>query len=164
MTAPYITIKSVSRVKISDEPGMDVCEVIFTSDQDLIDWEARAGGGGVGEGLLVGKANTDPIPQLWQELDDKNYTWDELDALNQTWDELDDRRIVLPNKTWNDLDTDNYTWDELDALNQTWNEFDGREVVFTITDDELTNGDKQYQINIYGKNVDREWTSYKQSY
>jgi len=160
MTAPNIVIKSVSRVKISDEPGMDNCEVKFLADQDLVDWEARADGSGVKQGLLVGKAATDPIPKTWDELDMKTYSWDQFDALSQTWDELDDRRILVPDTTWDELDIQALTWDQLDAKNQTWNEFDGREASFLVKDEELTLGDKTYRINVYGKNEAGEWTPY----
>lgn len=160
MVAPNIIIKSISQNKISDKPGMNVCEVTFLADQDLIDWEARADGTGVKSGLLVGKAVTDPIPETWDELDAKSYTWDEFDALNQTWNELDDRRILVPDKTWDELDTMALTWDELDTQGQTWNEFDGREASFTVENEELTQGDKTYRINVYGKNEAGEWTPY----
>lgn len=132
MSAPIITIKSVTRAKISNKAGMDTCEVAFASEQPLVDWEARADGAGVGQGLLVGKAVIDPIPQTWNELDAMGYTQDAFDALNQTWDELDDRTILQ-------VDTDE---------------------TFLVENEELTQGDKTYRINVYGKNAAGEWTTY----
>lgn len=160
MTAPVITIKSVSRTKISNKPGLDASEVIFTADQDLVDWEARAGGEGVGQGLLVGKAVVDPIPHTWNELDVIAYTWNEFDGLLQTWDQLDDRRILVPDTTWDELDARAQTWDQLDLKNENWDEFDGRQATFIVEDEELTLGDKTYRINVYGKNEAGEWTPY----
>jgi hypothetical protein len=59
-----VTLKSYTRSKISDEPGMTISTVIFQSSQNLTQWEARADGSGAGQGLLVGSggavsANTD---------------------------------------------------------------------------------------------------------
>jgi len=56
MTAPIITVVSFTRSKISSVVGDDISTVLFRADQILTDWEARAGGAGVGQGLLVGKA------------------------------------------------------------------------------------------------------------
>lgn len=55
MAAPIITINSISKTKISDEPGADQSIVKFKTDQTVIGWEARAGGSFAGSGLLVGK-------------------------------------------------------------------------------------------------------------
>jgi hypothetical protein len=54
MAAPVITLVSESRTVISDEAGVDTSLVKFTSDVDMIEWEARADGTGNGTGLLVG--------------------------------------------------------------------------------------------------------------
>lgn len=61
---PIITIISYTKDKISDEEGMTTSYVTFQSNQDLIEWEARADGIGQGTGDLVGQgynvsANTD---------------------------------------------------------------------------------------------------------
>lgn len=54
---PTITIGTPSRVVISDETGYDQCVCTFTSDQRLVQWEARATRPGIvpghGVGLLV---------------------------------------------------------------------------------------------------------------
>lgn len=57
MTAPIITIKSVSKYAISDEPGNNMSIVVFTVNEPIIAWEARAGGLYAGSGLLVGQSN-----------------------------------------------------------------------------------------------------------
>lgn len=54
MTAPTINIISYTRTKISSHSGVDKSTVIFQADQALTNWEARAGGNGLGQGLLVG--------------------------------------------------------------------------------------------------------------
>jgi hypothetical protein len=96
---PIITIINKTKTKISDETGMTTSTVTFESDQDLMEWEARADGAGQGQGLLIGSgtavtANTD--------------------------------------------------------------------VVFDVDYTELVNGDKEYRINIYGKNEGGLWTAYEQ--
>ncbi|MFZ7103344.1 MAG: hypothetical protein ACOWWO_11915 [Peptococcaceae bacterium] len=53
-TAPIITIANITTTKISDEIGKDICTVTFTTDQDIVEWEARADGNGAGQGDLVG--------------------------------------------------------------------------------------------------------------
>lgn len=128
MTAPIITVKSVSRSKISSIAGVSVSVAEFTADQPLVDWEARADGGGVGQGLLVGNAS------------DVRDTWDKFDGLAWSWDFLDSKGL-----TWDDLTT-------VLAPNQVG--------IFEVESDELTNGDKEYRINIYGKNKAGEWSSY----
>ena len=62
-TAPIITIKSVSRYKIGCIDGVDESTVVFTANQDLIDFEARAGGIGHGSGLLVGSSGITRISE-----------------------------------------------------------------------------------------------------
>jgi len=59
-----ISINSFDKSKISTMTGQDTCTVTFQSNQNLIQWEARADGTGQGSGLLVGSggvvtANTD---------------------------------------------------------------------------------------------------------
>ena len=95
ITKPTINIISYTLDKISDEVGYQTSTVTFQSDQDLVEWEARADGTGHGSGLLVGSggsvtANTD--------------------------------------------------------------------VTFDVDYTELTQGDKTYQINVYGKNSDGIWS------
>jgi hypothetical protein len=51
---PSINIASYTKSKISDEVGMTRSTVTFQSNQDLVEWEARADGNGHGVGLLVG--------------------------------------------------------------------------------------------------------------
>lgn len=56
-TNPTITIGIPDRLRISDETNQNECLCTFTSDQDLVQWEARAVKNGVtpsrGTGLLV---------------------------------------------------------------------------------------------------------------
>lgn len=61
MTAPIVTITSISRNKISDEPGATLSIVKFKVDQAIVGWEARAGGIFQGSGLLVGSGGG-PFP------------------------------------------------------------------------------------------------------
>lgn len=63
-SVPVITIQSHTLDKISDETGKTSCTVVFRADVACDQWEARAGGSGQGQGLLVGSgsainANTD---------------------------------------------------------------------------------------------------------
>lgn len=58
INAPIMNITDYTKTKISDETGMTTSTVTFQSDIDLLEWEARAGGSGVGEGLLVGSGST----------------------------------------------------------------------------------------------------------
>jgi hypothetical protein len=53
-----LTITSHSRNKISDETGFAQCIATFVSDEDLLEWIARAGGTGPDSGLLVGSGST----------------------------------------------------------------------------------------------------------
>lgn len=92
-----ISINNYTRTKISSVSGVDNCTVTFTSNINLQAWEARAGGSGVGQGLLVGSGTT-----------------------------------LVAN-------TDQS---------------------FVVDDSELTNGDGAYQINIYGQNLDGDWSTY----
>jgi len=95
ITKPTINIISYTLDKISDEVGYQTSVVTFQSNQDLIEWEARADGTGHGSGLLVGSGT--------------NIT----------------------------ANTD---------------------VIFDVDYTELTQGDKTYQINVYGKNSNNEWS------
>lgn len=62
-----ITILEYDRTKIGRVPGTTKCTVSFKSDQNLIEWEARAnGGGGPGIGLLVGNGKELMAEQVQQ--------------------------------------------------------------------------------------------------
>jgi len=54
---PNITIKSTTKLKISDEVNQDRSTVIFSVDQPIRAWEARANGIYEGSGLLLGKSD-----------------------------------------------------------------------------------------------------------
>lgn len=95
---PRVYITNVTRNKISAVAGMDVSTVTFKSDQDLVEWEARADGNGHGSGNLVGGGTT-------------------LSA--------------------NTSET------------------------FDVENEELSLGDKTYRINVYGKNINGEWSVYE---
>lgn len=58
MVKPVISIQSYTRTKISAITGVDSSTVTFRSDLALQAWEARAGGSGQGQGLLVGSGTT----------------------------------------------------------------------------------------------------------
>ena len=126
MAGPRITIKSFTRTKISKKSGFDSSMVIFSANQDLVQWEARADGRGVGQGLLVGSG-----VNLFRTM-----TWESRKETGSSWN------------AWRNYD---------------WETFIGEvEGSFIVDDEELTNGDKPYQINVYGKNKNGEWNGYGQ--
>jgi len=92
---PTITLQSFSVNRISSIAGVNVCSVSFTSNQNLLEWEARADGNGHGSGTLVGNGTN-------------------LSA--------------------------------------------GQTGHFEVWYNELLAGDKIYQINIYGRNANNQWT------
>lgn len=55
---PSITVQSISLPTVSPMTGNQESIVTFISDVDLAEWEARADGAGVGQGLLVGSGTT----------------------------------------------------------------------------------------------------------
>lgn len=68
-------------------------------------------------------------------------------------------------ETWDALDALGLSWDELDAENRTWDNIAviaaaETDVVFDVENEELSWGDKDYRINVYGKNAAGEWTTY----
>lgn len=56
MTAPLITITSISKTKISDEVGYDRCVVRFAADQKIKDFIAKADGTDHTNGITVEKS------------------------------------------------------------------------------------------------------------
>lgn len=58
VAVPVISTVSYTKTKISGMTGMTTSTVVFKSDVNLLQWEARAGGSGVGQGLLVGSGTT----------------------------------------------------------------------------------------------------------
>lgn len=128
MAAPKITIEKVSRNRISKNPGVDSSTVSFSTNQDLVQWEARADGRGVGQGLLVGSGGALSLGNNWRALSAKNG------AIWSGWGRT--------------------TWE--DSL------YKAAAASFVVDDEELTNGDKPYQINVYGKNQNGEWNAYGQ--
>lgn len=96
---PIITIGTPDKVKISDENGYNECICVFTADQDLTEWEARATLNGItparGVGLLVESGTT-----------------------------------LLS----------------------------GNEAIISVLHTELSNGDGEYTISIYGKNANGVWS------
>lgn len=132
MAIPQIDILSVSRYKIGRISGYDQSIVEFSTDQDLLEWEARAGGSGRGQGLLVGQKITQ---------DQDGYAL----KLKNPWNQ------------WLSLST--YTWSAL-GVGTTWNDKSYASDSFAIDDEELTQGDQQYRINIYGKSGTGEWNAY----
>lgn len=131
MVAPTINIEYVSRDVIGRVSGLDSSLVSFSTNQDLMEWEARAGGQGVGQGLLVGVER--------QAIED-GYAL----KLKNPWDET----MLNYGPNWNE-----YGY-------ETFNSVSYGSAVFTVEDEELTAGDRTYQINVYGKNESGEWTSY----
>jgi hypothetical protein len=68
MSAPVISIAQATRSRISKNSGLSTSTIEFTSDQDLIAWEARADGSGVGEGLLVGQSESAAVETVIQHI------------------------------------------------------------------------------------------------
>ena len=124
MAGPILNIKSFTRSKISNKSGYDASTVVFSTNQDLIQWEARADGQGVGQGLLVGSGGELPLESDW-----KSRT-EEFGANWNNW-----------GMNWNQL-------------------IYYAESSFRVDDEELKNGDKTYRINLYGKNLNGEWSKY----
>ncbi|OCA87282.1 hypothetical protein [Pseudobacillus wudalianchiensis] len=91
MPVPVITIKSVSRSKISKETGVNRSTVVFAVDQPLANWEARADGQGVGQGDLVGIAEN--VRDSWKQWDAQNLSWSQLNARRYKWADI---AIALP--------------------------------------------------------------------
>jgi hypothetical protein len=153
MAAPIINVISATASRIGAASGKDTCDVVFQSDQDLYEWEARADGAGIRQGLLVGFS---PITS-WQQLDDLVLSFDRIELLGLTWDDLDALR------EWNPVDT--LFWSDVDAIS--WDQLEGMQVLdagadgtIRVDNEELTSGDKSYRINIYGKNGAGEWTAF----
>ena len=63
---PIITVTSATRSKLGLASGTTVSTVLFHADQDLDEWEARAGGTARGQGLLVGSGKAEG-PELLTE-------------------------------------------------------------------------------------------------
>lgn len=124
MAKPVITIESVTRTKISQKSGVDSSLVVFSTNQDLTEWQARADGKGVGQGLLVGSGSSLILEGDWES---------RTEEFGPNWNQ------------WG------VNWNELIHY---------AEASFIVDDEELTNGDKVYRINIYGKNKSGEWSDY----
>lgn len=126
MVAPTITVKSVTRYRLGwVDQSVNHSDVVFRYNQDLIQWEARAGGAGLGQGLLVGSGT-----------DASLITLEQVASMAPT---LNDWITVFPNL----VDTQY------------------GEASFIVDHTELTNGDIDYRIDVYGKNNIGEWTPYE---
>ena len=130
MTTPLITITSITKTKISDEPGYDQAIVKFTANQHLDDFIVRAGGAGNTNGVVVGQSDiifpsetVYPSETLYPAL-----------ILN-----------IYPSETL-------YPSDGCVLLA-------GTEQQFEVDNEEL-GVDGTYRINIYGMNELGEWTAY----
>ena len=96
---PILSINNITRNKISTISGYDTSVAKFTSDTDLIEWEARATVEGQPYGHGIGTV-------------------------------VDSGGELLANET----------------------------ATVTIDDEELTNGDVEYRISVYGKDANGEWS------
>jgi hypothetical protein len=114
MAAPLIDVTSVSRSRISANAGVDQSVVYFETDQNLTNWETRAGGAGLGQGLLVG---TPPAYQTnWDAFDGSGWTWAVLDSRSFKFDQL--MPIGSPSayrERWSDFENLGWTWATLDS-------------------------------------------------
>lgn len=86
MAAPFIIIDGYTRARISNVPGLRESVVQFLADQDVIDWQARADGAGVGQGDLVGLATG--VRDTWVKFDAQALSWSALDGEQRTWQTL----------------------------------------------------------------------------
>lgn len=50
---PIISVISISKIRISNKVGYTRCTVTFKANEDILEWELRAGGEGPGQGTLV---------------------------------------------------------------------------------------------------------------
>ena len=91
MAAPLVVIDGYTRTRISQQVGASESVVQFLADQDLVDWQARADGEGVGQGDLVGAAVG--VRDTWSAWDAHGLTWTALDSEARTWAML---IVVLP--------------------------------------------------------------------
>jgi hypothetical protein len=86
---PIVTINSYDKSIISDESGYDVCNVSFTVDQYIYAWEARAGGEGLGQGLLVGSSTVvgeeNLIPANYTDFDSSIENEVSISNATATW-------------------------------------------------------------------------------
>lgn len=107
MAAPLIVIDGYTRARISNQPGLSESVVQFLADQDLIDWQARADGAGVGQGGLVGQATG--VRDTWTKWDERALTWAALGAESRTWAML---IVVLPDNDIGEfvVDAGELTW------------------------------------------------------
>lgn len=107
MTAPILTIQSVTRNRISKLSGVNRAIVTFTTNQALTDWEARADGQGVGQGDLVGKAEN--LRQTWQQVNALGLTYAQLNDENRTWSDINTVLGETNTGTF-EVDHDELTW------------------------------------------------------
>ncbi|OUS70310.1 hypothetical protein B1748_29180 [Paenibacillus sp. MY03] len=107
MAAPLIVIDGYTRARISNQPGLRESVVQFLADQDLVDWQARADGAGVGQGDLVGQAPG--VRDTWAKWDAQALSWASLDAQTRTWETL---IVVLPDNDIGEfvVDAGELTW------------------------------------------------------
>lgn len=105
MAAPTIKIEKVSRNRISRISSVDSSTVYFSTNQDLVQWEARADGEGVGQGLLVGSGGSLPLESDWQSRTSKfgsnwsdwAFNWNDLINYAESSFVVDDEEL-----TWGD--------------------------------------------------------------
>lgn len=134
MTAPVINITNVTKYKISKITGHNISVVNFTSNQDLFAWEARADGYSVGTGSLVGNAS--------------GSSTSSPNGYNMIYGRLRYGNIIASASASGSSKTAILKAGEIGT--------------FEVDDTELTSGDKQYRITVYGQNMSGEWSSYEQ--
>lgn len=108
MAAPIITIKSYTRARISKKSGYDSSIVVFSTDQDLVQWEARADGAGVGQGLLVGSGGALPLESDWSSRtneygaywSDWAFNWNDLINYAEASFVVDDEELTFGDKSY----------------------------------------------------------------
>lgn len=107
MAAPLIIIDGYTRSRISHLPGLQGSVVQFLADQDLIDWQARADGAGVGQGGLVGQAAG--VRDTWSKFDAQALSWATLDGEGRIWQTL---IVILPDNDIGEfvVDAGELTW------------------------------------------------------
>lgn len=105
MAAPTVTLVSETATRISAQTGKDSSVVVFQSDQDLAEWEARADGSGHGSGDLVGQSV--PGGLSFDDLD--SLAWNDIDG--EEWNILDGSTILKAGDNASfDVENEELTW------------------------------------------------------
>lgn len=132
MAAPILTISEYTRSRISAKTTVNTSLVKFKANQNLIAWEARAGGTAQGQGLLVGASAALPPTTV--------------KSSNIRFGQLQFGRLIYAGQG-------STTKPAIVLAANAIASFD-------VNNTELTQGDKTYRVTVYGKNEQGEWSAY----